>query len=57
MDKLNVLHCKCPGVCTFNFKELLGVALEKMVGDVNLKEVIFGSTVDACSLAVEKQCQ
>lgn len=52
-----MLHCKCPGVCTFNFKELLGVALEKMVGDVNLKEVIFGSTVDACSLAVEKQCQ
>ena len=54
MDKLNALRYKYPGLCAFNFEELLDVVLEKIVGDNDLKEGIFGRLA-AFGLAVEEQ--
>jgi len=54
MDKLNALRYKYPGLCAFNFEELLDVVLEKIVGDNNLNEGIFGRLA-AYGLTVEEQ--
>ena len=54
MDELNLLRYKYPGLCSYNFEELLDVVLEKVVGDNELNEGVFGK-LDAYGLAVEEQ--
>jgi PIF1-like helicase/Helitron helicase-like domain at N-terminus len=54
MDLLNAVRCKYPGLCALNFEYLLGVVLEHIVGENDLRTGIFG-TLSAYGLAVEEQ--
>ena len=53
-EGLNLLRYKYPGLCAYNFEELLDVVLEEVVGDNDLSEGIFGK-LDVYGLAVEEQ--
>ncbi|CAB9528286.1 expressed unknown protein [Seminavis robusta] len=54
MDKCNAIRYKYPGLCAWNFEELMDVVLESIVGDNALKLGVFG-TLLAYGLAVEEQ--
>ena len=54
MDQLEAIRCKYPGLCALNFEWLLDLVLDKIVGDNDLKEGLFG-TLAAYGVAVEEQ--
>ncbi|CAB9504395.1 helicase PIF1 [Seminavis robusta] len=54
MDKCNAIRFKYPGLCAWNFDELIDIVLDKIVGDNSLKMGLFGTLI-AYGLAVEEQ--
>ena len=54
LDKLNAIRYKFPGLCGLNFEFLMDIVLDKIVGDNDLKEGLFGRMA-AYGMAVEEQ--
>ena len=54
INGLNELRLRYPGLCAYNFECLIDVVLDKLVGDNDTKEGVFGK-LEAYGMAVEEQ--
>ena len=54
MKALNELRLKFPSLCAYNFECLIDIIIDKLVGDNDTKQGIFGK-LDAYAMAVEEQ--